>query len=423
MRHAEYLCKQNLLTFSKREKEVEVSAYRTRRGTRVNPFRRRQRVKTDKDNNRNIKLALGAGLALGGTFAALKLARTVKKDKNTINNLFDFDSKSANFDFLSKVERKNFLRNKEFPDRLIETYSKFNQGDLVKHLLPNGSEHYGVVTVNPDTLEKKIVHVIRDLKGSADALPKIVESSLDENLHVPKVSLWQKVETGGSLKPEEINRRARLLIGAEVSYDSISNNCESYARLIVGENARSLQTKDISKITALGSSMLDNVNQKLRFIPRERGESPKFSIFGTKIYGTTSYGKSDVFYNQKQIKKILEVNEKSPRRDKELFNKEVEKIWRKNQGFSSYFPALLNFSSSIVSIDIFTEPKSDILDLTSFESSLNSFGIKQPKVLIDEINQKIKTLDNNQSKALVFKILSDYLKAIAISMNSVAVNK
>ena len=408
---------------NKVEKDVKVSAYRTRSGTRVNPFRRRQKVRSRKDEQKidKAKIALAAGLGIGGGIAALKLARTVKKDKQIINNLFDFNTKAKKFDFLTKTERRAFLRSREYPQRLVESYSNFQQGDLVKHLLPNGSEHYGVVTVNPDTLEKKITHVIRDTKSSANAIPRVVESSLDENLHVPKISLWQKVDTQTSLSPQEINRRARLLLGAEVKYDSIAENCESYARLIVENKAISTQTAQISKITALGSSMLDNLNQSLRFIPNEVREKPKFTIFGTRVYGATGYGKSDVFYNQKQIKKILAVNEKSPVKDKKFFNDEVEKIWKANQrragNFSRYIVDKILFSKTWV--DIFITPE-DKISTKDFKSFLDSVGIKQPDVFIKDIDTKLETIKDEASKKIIkFKLISDYLKAITLQMNSV----
>jgi hypothetical protein len=60
----------NSIEFAKKEKEVKVSAYRTRKGKRVNPFRRRQKVKND--NSKIIAgssaLVLGAGILANSKF-------------------------------------------------------------------------------------------------------------------------------------------------------------------------------------------------------------------------------------------------------------------------------------------------------------------------------------------------------------------
>lgn len=140
-------------------------------------------------------------------------------------------------------------------ERLMSYNKKFDRGDLVRYKFttPAGVEayHYGVY-IGPDkkTGEPRMLHINPTPSGKG---PGIVVTGMEPRM--PKVSWeYEKMRRKPRLSEQEFEDRIKKIepyIGKSVDFNIFDNNCEAFARMVVGEPRKSKQTAKMSKAARL----------------------------------------------------------------------------------------------------------------------------------------------------------------------------
>lgn len=140
-------------------------------------------------------------------------------------------------------------------DRLMNYNKKFQKGDLVRHkfITPAGVEayHYGVyVGADKQSGEPRMLHINPTPSGKGAG---VVVTGMEPR--IPKAAWeYEKMRRKPRLSEQEFDDRLKKLepyIGKSTDFNIFDNNCEAFARMIVGEPKISKQTAKMSKAARL----------------------------------------------------------------------------------------------------------------------------------------------------------------------------
>lgn len=170
------------------------------------------------------------------------------------------------------------------PERLANYNKQFEKGDLVrqKFVLPTGTVgyHYGVY-IGPDeeTGEPKMLH-----------LNPVMEKGRQKGVGVVITGMKPNKSDGGGYEYEkdpdsppkekkvDIDKKLKDLepyIGKTVDFNIFDKNCEAFARSVVGQEGKSLQTAQMSRV---GRSIGRNTFGKLISLTVTKGRKNEISL-------------------------------------------------------------------------------------------------------------------------------------------------
>jgi hypothetical protein len=185
-------------------------------------------------------IGVGAGLAaLGGTALALPLI-----ELDQINGS-------------GKNEGGVIIPPEGLSAERLENYNKqFTKGDLVrnKFILPTGTVgyHYGVYAGKDEkTGDPQILHLNPVSSKTKKGVGVVITSMEPRPGAGARIYEYEKAPIGKKVAQVNIDQQIEKLqpyIGKTVDFNIFDKNCEAFARAVVGEEAKSLQTGKMSKI-------------------------------------------------------------------------------------------------------------------------------------------------------------------------------
>ena len=143
------------------------------------------------------------------------------------------------------------------PERLENYNKQFKKGDLVrnKFIAPTGTVgfHYGVyIGADKKSGEPQILHINPVIRGGKTVGTGVVVAGMKPAMNAgAKVFEYENAPAGEKRANVDIDQqieKIRPYIGKTTDFNIFDKNCEAFARAVVGEEATSLQTAQMSKV-------------------------------------------------------------------------------------------------------------------------------------------------------------------------------
>lgn len=409
------------------------------------------RKKKEDKNKFKRQLIIGGVVTSAGALGLLLATKKIKKDL-----------KVSQVDFNSIRQPPGGI-----PDlQTLANYDKFIPGSLIKKNIKSDRlgirEHYAVyVGKDKFTGEHMLIDTGIDWKNR-DGVPYIRKRGLTWDVG-PNDSEYIMVNPktfsrdSKIFSAQEIQERADLMLYQRFRYEGFSSNCEAFARSIVEGRAYSTQASKVSNLTGFVSKHVTDKLLMLRspkdYFPgteNERVNNIIASLTRNKVTGLSDYfrerhkwsaGQIAEFLNNRDLLNIV-IDPKNPP-DKNTLKliakiREMEKIRSARRVSWEYLENPYGKDSPQKRLNPvqFSKQETSNLEAYTFTSDiffqntktpiisrqdrfLNSFGLKAPDKVEEDIKNISKAYSPILRKELEVSLISDYLFLVFYCLKSV----
>lgn len=273
-----------------------------------------------------------------------------------------------------------------------EIYNNLTPGDLIRRVSQVDASgmkfevwHYAIyMGKNPETGEHEVVHS----QPQDNGIPAIVKTTTEKSLQSD--SLYEQVKDSKkeNLSREEIMTRANALVGKNIKYSTLYNNCETIARNIAQNTNYSEQTEQLSGFTkVMASKVLEPLMEKLMGFKNQGISPPEIK----KILDGVS---SEFNLNVK--------SENESKKRKDALDSDIKSIT-----FSDRIQIFLKNGG----LDKMKNKEKKDMTVNGF---CNLLGISTPKETMEIINSSTEEIQGTGKRLGEASLLKDYLFLLTI---------